>query len=63
MCFVWLSVCIFEILNYMLCYKMFELEMNEQDVVIDDIYPNIRQELFHYSLCKKCRLLYNCNKV
>jgi len=52
MCFVWLSVCIFEILNYMLCYKTFELEKNEQDV-IDDIYPNIRQELFHYSLSEK----------
>jgi len=45
------------------CYKTFELEKNEPDVVIDDIYTNIRQELFHYSLCEKCRLLYNCNKV
>jgi len=63
MCFVWLSVRIFEIMNYMLFYKMFELEKNEPDVVIDDIYTNIRQELFHYSLCEICRLLYNHNKV
>jgi len=42
---------------------MFELEKNEPDVVIDDIYTNIRQELFHYSLCEICRLLYNHNKV
>lgn len=56
MSIVWLSVCIFEILNYMFCYKMVELEKNEQDVVIDDIYPNIRQELFHYSFCENWRL-------